>query len=63
MSSTSAAPCVVILNQQQKQEIDELCQSKDILGGQNNQKSEYCTVVENGKVVVKAIKELKKECC
>jgi len=53
MSFTSVAPCIVVLHQQQEQDIGKLCYSNDALDGQPREKPEYCTIVENGKVVVK----------
>jgi hypothetical protein len=58
MSPNTTACCAVTLNQQQQTNIDH-CQSKS-LAEQNSvstdqTKPKYCTVVENGRVIVKPI--------
>jgi hypothetical protein len=55
MSVSSVAPCVVVLNQQREQEVSELCHSDKASSDHGKNKTKYCTVVENGKVVVKPV--------
>ncbi|MFN6562143.1 MAG: hypothetical protein RMY28_020445 [Nostoc sp. ChiSLP01] len=55
MSSTSCSSCVVILNHQQKENISHQKQCQDVPVNDTKNTGENCTVVENGRVVVKPI--------
>ncbi|MBD2680037.1 MULTISPECIES: hypothetical protein [Nostoc] len=55
MSSTSCSSCVVILNQQQEENISHKKQCQDVPVNDTNNTGKNCTVVENGRVVVKPI--------
>jgi hypothetical protein len=61
MSSTPCASCVVVLNQQQEQNISHQKQCEDIADNQNEKLGKNCTVVENGRVVVKPLQQLTTE--
>lgn len=54
MSSASCAPCVVVLKQQQEQNIQHQKECPSVADKQC-QKPKNCTVVENGRVVVKPL--------
>jgi len=54
MSSASCAPCVVVLKHQQEQNIQHQKHCPDVADNQC-QKPKNCTVVENGRVVVKPL--------
>lgn len=58
MSSPNAAPCVVVLNQQREQDISKVNRSDDAPATPCKNKTENCTVVEDGKVVVKPVETL-----
>ncbi|MEH2249276.1 hypothetical protein [Nostoc sp.] len=53
MSFPSCACCVVVLNQQQEQNISHQNQCQDVPVNHSKSMVENCTVVENGRVVVK----------
>ncbi|MDZ8187662.1 MAG: hypothetical protein RMX96_22780 [Nostoc sp. ChiSLP02] len=53
MSFPSCSSCVVILNQQQEQNISHQKQCQDVPVKHSTNTAENCTVVENGRVVVK----------
>jgi hypothetical protein len=55
MSSASCACCVVVLNQQPQQSISQQNQVRDIPVKHCQKSTQNCTVVENGRVVVKAV--------
>jgi len=55
MSLTSCSSCVVILNQQQEENISHQKQCQDVPVNNTNNTGENCTVIENGRVVVKPI--------
>lgn len=56
MSHSTTPCCAVVLNQQQHMNIDHCKQVADKVSASCDQaKPKYCTVVENGRVVVKAI--------
>jgi hypothetical protein len=58
MSPTTTACCAVLLNQQQQTNIHRCQQMADKASVTCDQtKPKYCTVVENGRVVVKPIKQ------
>jgi hypothetical protein len=56
MSFTSCPSCVVVLNQQQEQNISQQNQCQDIPVNHSKSAVENCTVVENGRVVVKPLR-------
>ncbi|MBW4675784.1 MAG: hypothetical protein KME52_17700 [Desmonostoc geniculatum HA4340-LM1] len=53
MSFPSCSSCVVILNQQEEQNISHQKQCHDTPVNHSKNTGENCTVVENGRVVVK----------
>ncbi|MBC1239264.1 MAG: hypothetical protein RMY62_014310 [Nostoc sp. ZfuVER08] len=53
MSFASCSSCVVILNQQQEENVSHQKQCQDIPVQDTKNTGENCTVVENGRVVVK----------
>ncbi|MEH2423767.1 MAG: hypothetical protein V7K48_23525 [Nostoc sp.] len=53
MSFPSCACCVVVLNQQQEQNISHQNQCQDVPVNHSKSMVKNCTVVENGRVVVK----------
>ncbi|MBD2508928.1 hypothetical protein H6G91_16825 [Nostoc muscorum FACHB-395] len=55
MSFSPSACCVVVLNQQQEQNISHQNQCKDVPVNHSKSMVKNCTVVENGRVVVKAL--------
>ena len=55
MSSFSCASCAVILNQQQTQNTSHQSQSQDHPVEHSEGATKTCTVVENGRVVVKPL--------
>ncbi|WP_251955687.1 hypothetical protein [Nostoc commune] len=55
MSFTSCPSCVVILNQQQEQNISHQNQCQDVPVNDSKSMVKSCTVVENGRVVVKPL--------
>jgi len=56
MSHSTTPCCAVVLNQQQHMNTDHCKQVADKASASCDQaKPKYCTVVENGRVVVKAI--------
>lgn len=55
MSSASCAPCVVVLKQQQEQNIQHQKECPGVANNHQSQKPKNCTVVENGRVVVKPL--------
>ncbi|MEH2117286.1 hypothetical protein [Nostoc sp.] len=55
MSSSSCACCVVVLNQQQKQNISHQSQYQDVPVNHSKSVVKSCTVIENGRVVVKPL--------
>lgn len=61
MSSTPCPSCVVVLNQQQEQNISHQKQCQDIPDNHNKNVGKNCTVVENGRVVVKPLQQLTTE--
>ncbi|NEU72439.1 hypothetical protein PI95_007590 [Hassallia byssoidea VB512170] len=54
MSSALCAPCVVVLKQQREQNIQSQKEGTGVADNQC-QKPKNCTVVENGRVVVKPL--------
>ncbi|MEJ6483702.1 hypothetical protein N0Y54_20680 [Nostoc punctiforme UO1] len=58
MSFSPSACCVVVLNQQQEQNISHQNQCKDVQVNHSKGMVKNCTVVENGRVVVKALQSL-----
>ena len=61
MSSTPCPSCVVVLNQQQEQNISHHKQCEDIPDNHSKSLVKNCTVVENGRVVVKPLQPLTTE--
>ncbi|MBD2203990.1 hypothetical protein H6G33_14390 [Calothrix sp. FACHB-1219] len=61
MSSTPCPSCVVALNQQQEQNISHHKQCQDIADKHSKTVGKNCTVVENGRVVVKPLPEVNTE--
>ena len=58
MSPSTSACCAVILNQRQQTNIDHCQQIANQASVRCDQtKPKYCTVVENGRVVVKPIEQ------
>jgi hypothetical protein len=55
MSLTSCPCCVIVLNQQQEQNISHQNQPQDMPVNQSKSNVKNCTVVENGRVVVKPL--------
>lgn len=55
MSLTSCSSCVVVLNQQQEQNISYQNQLQDEPENHSDHDVKNCTVVENGRVVVKPL--------
>ncbi|MEI1375864.1 hypothetical protein PQG02_13070 [Nostoc sp. UHCC 0926] len=55
MSFSSCACCVVVLNQQQKQNISHQSQCQDVPVNYSKSVVKSCTVIENGRVVVKPL--------
>jgi hypothetical protein len=55
MSIPNAAPSVVAINQQREQDNSHVSQADDVSVNPSNNRTEYCTVVEDGKVVVKLV--------
>ncbi|MFN6464370.1 MAG: hypothetical protein RMZ41_021505 [Nostoc sp. DedVER02] len=55
MSLSSCACCVVVLNQQQEQNISHQNQCQDVPVNHSKSVVKNCTVVENGRVIVKAL--------
>ncbi|MEH2308545.1 MAG: hypothetical protein V7L06_24985 [Nostoc sp.] len=55
MSFSPSACCVVVLNQQQEQNISHQNQCQDVPVNHSKSMVKNCTVVENGRVVVKAL--------
>ncbi|MEH1967608.1 MAG: hypothetical protein RM347_003565 [Nostoc sp. ChiQUE02] len=55
MSFASCACCVVVLNQQQEQNISHQNQCPDVPVNHSNNMVKSCTVVENGRVIVKPL--------
>jgi hypothetical protein len=55
MSSTPCPCCAVILNQQQEQNISHHKQCQDVPENHSKSVVKNCTVVENGRVVVKPL--------
>ncbi|MEH2267091.1 MAG: hypothetical protein V7K68_01445 [Nostoc sp.] len=55
MSFASCACCVVVLNQQQEQNISQKNQCQDVPVNHSKSTVKSCTVVENGRVVVKPL--------
>ncbi|MEH2437835.1 MAG: hypothetical protein V7K25_27015 [Nostoc sp.] len=55
MSFSSCPCCVVVLNQQQEQNISHQNQCQDVPVNLSKSKVKSCTVVENGRVVVKPL--------
>ncbi|MEH1939368.1 MAG: hypothetical protein V7L01_04000 [Nostoc sp.] len=55
MSLASCACCVVVLNQQQEQNISHQNQCQDVPVKPSKSMVKSCTVVENGRVVVKPL--------
>ncbi|MEH2273850.1 MAG: hypothetical protein V7K40_03275 [Nostoc sp.] len=55
MSFSCCACCVVVLNQQQKQNISHKNQYQDVPVNHSKSVVKSCTVIENGRVVVKAL--------
>ncbi|MFH7028497.1 MAG: hypothetical protein ACHBN1_24675 [Heteroscytonema crispum UTEX LB 1556] len=55
MSLPSCACCVVVLNQQRQQQIYEHNECDDAPVHHNKKPAKNCTVVENGRVVVKPL--------
>ncbi|NDJ25309.1 hypothetical protein GS682_27450 [Nostoc sp. B(2019)] len=55
MSFTSCPCCVVVLNQQQEQNNFHKNQCQDVPVNHSKSAVKNCTVVENGRVVVKAL--------
>ena len=61
MSFVNAACCVVSLQQQHEQNIRHHQHSADTAVDQYKSTSQNCTVVENGRVVVKPVETLPQE--
>jgi hypothetical protein len=62
MTLPSCSACVVVLNQQREQDNYEQHQvQEEALAPKVHNSSDCCTVVENGRVVVKPIKPPKNE--
>ncbi|MDZ8227396.1 MULTISPECIES: hypothetical protein [unclassified Nostoc] len=55
MSFSSCPCCVVVLNQQQEQNISHQNQCQDVPVNPSKSMGKSCTVVENGRVVVKPL--------
>ncbi|MEH1828945.1 hypothetical protein FD723_21765 [Nostoc sp. C052] len=55
MSFASCACCVVVLNQQQEQNISHQNQCQDVPVNHSKSVVKTCTVVENGRVIVKPL--------
>ncbi|MBD2246500.1 hypothetical protein [Nostoc sp. FACHB-888] len=55
MSFSSCPCCVVVLNQQQQQNVSYQNQSQDVPVNYSKSMVKSCTVVENGRVVVKPL--------
>ncbi|WP_392481261.1 hypothetical protein [Nostoc sp. C110] len=55
MSFSPSACCIVVLNQQQEQNISHQKQCQDVPVNHSKSMVKNCTVVENGRVVVKAL--------
>nr|WP_292741166.1 hypothetical protein [Nostoc sp. JL31] len=55
MSFASSACCVVVLNQQQEQNISHQNQCQDVPVNHSKSTVKSCTVIENGRVVVKPL--------
>ncbi|WP_448269111.1 hypothetical protein [Nostoc sp. DSM 114159] len=55
MSFTSCPCCVVVLNQQQEQNIAHQKQCQDVPVNHSKSAVKSCTVIENGRVVVKSL--------
>ncbi|MCL6751244.1 hypothetical protein KBT16_09780 [Nostoc sp. CCCryo 231-06] len=55
MSFSCSACCVVVLNQQQEQNISHQKQCQDVSVNPSKSMVKSCTVVENGRVVVKPL--------
>ncbi|MEA5604830.1 hypothetical protein [Nostoc sp. UHCC 0252] len=55
MSLSSCACCVVVLNQQQEQNISHQNQCQDVPVNHSKSVVKNCTVVENGRVIVKTL--------
>ncbi|OUL19916.1 MULTISPECIES: hypothetical protein [unclassified Nostoc] len=55
MSPTPCSCCVVTLNQQQEQNISHQKQCQDVPDNHSKSVVKNCTVVENGRVVVKPL--------
>ncbi|MEH2300979.1 hypothetical protein [Nostoc sp.] len=55
MSLSSCASCIVVLNQQQKQNISHQSQCQDVPVNHSKSVVKSCTVIENGRVVVKPL--------
>ncbi|MEH2140665.1 hypothetical protein [Nostoc sp.] len=55
MPLSSCACCVVVLNQQQEQNISHQNQCQDVAVNRTKSMVKNCTVVENGRVVIKAL--------
>ncbi|MCC5652327.1 hypothetical protein LC609_21365 [Nostoc sp. XA013] len=55
MSFSSCPCCVVVLNQQQQQNVSYQNQSQDVPVNYSKSMVTSCTVVENGRVVVKPL--------
>ncbi|HYX13906.1 MAG TPA: hypothetical protein VE944_05960 [Nostoc sp.] len=55
MSFSSCPSCVVVLNQQQEQNISHQNQCQDMQVNLSKRMVKTCTVVENGRVVVKPL--------
>ncbi|WP_335041716.1 hypothetical protein [Nostoc sp.] len=55
MSFSPSACCVVVLNQQQEQNISHQNQCQDVPVNHSKSMVKNCTVVENGRVVIKAL--------
>jgi len=63
MSFTACPCCVVVLNQQREQNVSNQNQHEDVPSVVNNSKNsaKSCTVVENGRVVVKPLQTESRE--
>lgn len=55
MPFASCSCCVVVLNQQREQNISRQNQSEDVPVNNSKNSAKSCTVVENGRVVVKPV--------
>ncbi|WP_445628901.1 hypothetical protein [Nostoc sp. DSM 114167] len=55
MSFASCPCCVVVLNQQQEQNIAHQKQCQDVPVNHSKSAVKSCTVIENGRVVVKSL--------